>query len=195
MSPTEKPRARYVRLSSEDRRLSLIEAALACIAEGGIHAFTVDRICDKAQVSRGLITHHFGSMDALLAALYDHIYETFLPPVPEEGILALLDRIFAPAAFNRDVLNIWLTLWSEISNTPALREVHRARYRRYLDQVALAIAHSARGPIEARPLAVRLICLIDGLGLQHCIDPETMPASTARQACIDMLTPLTGPLA
>lgn len=194
MALPDKPRAHYVRLSSDDRRLALIEAALGCIAEGGIHAFTVDRICDRAQVSRGLITHHFGSMDALLTALYDHVYQAFLPPMPDGGILPLLDHVLSPQAFNRDVLNIWLTLWSEISNTPTLRDVHRARYRAYVDEVAQAITLSTRRPVDARPLAVRLICLIDGLGLQHCIDPETMPAALARQACIDMLTPHTGPL-
>ena len=65
----DKPRARYTRLTSQDRRAALVEAALDCIADGGIQAFTVDRVCDKAGVSRGLITHHFGSMDALLTAV------------------------------------------------------------------------------------------------------------------------------
>ena len=55
MSTPPKPRTRYVRLTPAERRSALIEAALACIAEGGIRAFTVDRICEKAQVSRGLI--------------------------------------------------------------------------------------------------------------------------------------------
>lgn len=194
MPATEKPRARYVRLSSEDRRLALVEAALACIAEGGIRAFTVDRICDKAQVSRGLVTHHFGSMDALLAALYDHLYSTFLPPPADQGILALLDHLFAPAAFNREWLNIWLTMWSEISNTPELRAVHRAHYRDYQVRVAAAIARSAPRPVDTMTLAARLICLIDGLSLQHCIDPESLPATAARQSCLDLLTPHTGPL-
>ena len=194
MATPEKPRARYVRLSSEDRRLALVEAALACIAEGGIHAFTVDRICDKAQVSRGLITHHFGSMNALLAALYDHLYAAFLPPEATEGVGPLLDHLLSPEQFSRDTLNIWLTMWTEISNTPELREVHRAQYRAYRARVATAIARSSPRPVDAEALATRLICLIDGLGLQHCIDPETMPAAEARRACLDLLAPHTGPL-
>jgi AcrR family transcriptional regulator len=190
-----KPRRAYTRLPSQDRRLALIEAALDCIADGGIRAFTVDQICLRAKVSRGLITHHFGSMDALLAALYDHLYATFLPPPAEEGILALLDHLFAPESFNRETLNIWLTMWSEISNTANLRDVHRARYRGYLDRVASAIQHSSPQTVDAHPLAARLICLIDGLALQHCIDPDSLPAAAARQACLDMLTPITRPLA
>jgi TetR/AcrR family transcriptional regulator, transcriptional repressor of bet genes len=193
--PSVQPRLRYTRLKAQDRRRVLIEAALTCIAEGGIQAFTVDRICARAQVSRGLITHHFGSMEALLAALYDQLYSDFLPPPADRDILALLDHLFSPAQFNRDRLNIWLTMWSEISNRPALRAVHRSRYRDYLAQVAEAIQRSSSRPVQAEALAARLICLIDGLDLQYCIDPESLTAAQARQACLDLLLPHTGPLA
>jgi TetR/AcrR family transcriptional repressor of bet genes len=193
---TVKPRARYVRLSPDDRRAVLIEAALACIAEGGIAAFTVDRICVKAGVSRGLVTHHFGSMDALLAAAYSHIYATAFPTLPDDRlrILTLLDHLFSPAVFNRQTLNIWLTLWAEISNSPSLRAEHRHQYAAYHQMVAAALTAAAPQLTGADALARSLICLIDGLGLQHCIDPTSMPATQARQACLDLITPHTGPL-
>jgi len=184
-----KPRATYVRLTSNDRRAALIVAAADCIAEGGIQAFTVDRICVKAAVSRGLITHHFGSMDNLLTAVYAHIYATSIPP--QTDILTLLDHFFSPAQFNRRTLNIWLTLWAEISNNPDLRREHRAQYAPLHAMIAAALA--AAGAANADRLARSLICLIDGLGLQHCIDPDAMPAATARQACLDLITPHTGP--
>ncbi|MEO8243773.1 MAG: TetR/AcrR family transcriptional regulator [bacterium] len=196
---TAKPRARYTRLSSEDRRAALIAAALACIAEGGIRAFTVDRIIDKARVSRGLITHHFGTMDALLAAVYAQIYATSVPtfddvPPARPLILALLDHFFSPALFNREFLNIWLTLWAEISNTPDLKAEHRAQYQGYHAMIAAALTAAAPNLPNADALARSLICLVDGLGLQHCIDPDAMPATLARQCCLDLLTPQLGPL-
>ena len=194
MPTPPQPRQRYVRLSPQDRRATLIAAALACIARGGIRAFTVDRVCEQAQVSRGLITHHFGTMNALLAAVYTQIYTASLPPDPDTGILPLLDHFFAPETFNRRTLNIWLTLWSEISNSPDLSAEHRAQYRPYHALVTAALTRSTTRPIDAAALATSLICLVDGLGLQHCIDPDTMPADRARQACLDLLTPHTGPL-
>lgn len=194
MSDPVSPRARTVRLSPGDRRALLVTAALACIAEGGIRAFTVDRICARAQVSRGLIAHHFGTMSALLAAVYTHIYATSLPPEAEVGILPILDHILAPEVFNRHSLNIWLTLWSEISNSAELGAEHRAQYPRYHAVVAAALTRSTPRDIDAGRLATSLICLVDGLGLQHCIDPASMPAARARQACLDLLTPHTGPL-
>ena len=188
---TDVPRTRYTRLSSDNRRAALIDAALACIAEGGIHGFTVDRICAKAGVSRGLVTHHFGSMNALLAAAYGQIYTASLPPLTD--IHSLVDTLFAPDLFNRQSLNIWLTLWAEISNNPALRAVHQAQYADYLARIAAALTKSAPSLTNPIPLARSLICLVDGLGLQHCIDPASMPAAMARQSCLDLLGPHIGP--
>lgn len=196
---TPKPRASYVRLAPDDRRAALIEAARACLGDGGIASFTVDQICARAGVSRGLISHYFGSMNALLAAVYTRMYAASLPVVAEMSrdqplILSLLDHFFSPDAFNRQSLNIWLTLWAEISNNPDLRAAHRAQYPAYHQMVRAALLQAAPALDTADSLARSMICLVDGLGLQHCIDPDAMPAQAARQACLDHITPHIGPL-
>lgn len=187
--------ARFTRLSSEDRRAQLMDVALAGLAKGGIQEFTVDRICAAAGVSRGLILHHFGSMAGLLAAVYARLYRDTTPDLsplpPETRIDALIEGSFAPKAFNRETLNAWVALWGQIANTPALREEHRRQYQAYLAQVTEAIG--ALGPdVDAPPLAKSLICLIDGLCLQHCLDPEAMPAETAKEACRTFLAARVG---
>lgn len=189
---TVKPRASYVRLTPDSRRAALIEAALRCISEGGIAAFTVDRVCAKAGVSRGLVTHHFGTMNALLTAVYGHLHTSSLPNPADldrekPQILALLDHFFAPAAFNRQALNTWLTFWAEIPNHPALRDNHRTQYPALREMVTTALLQSAPELPGPEDLATTLICLIDGLSLQHCIDPDSMPVAFARQTCIDLL--------
>jgi TetR/AcrR family transcriptional regulator, transcriptional repressor of bet genes len=188
--------ARFTRLSSEDRRAQLMHVALAGLAKGGIQEFTVDRICAAAGVSRGLILHHFGSMAGLLAAVYARLYRETTPDLtallPHARIDALIDGTFAPKAFNRETLNAWVALWGQIANTPALRDEHRRQYQAYLDAVTEALAALAtkkRRSIDARPLAKSLICLIDGLCLQHCLDPEAMPAEAAKEACRAFLAP------
>ena len=197
-----KPGPRFIRLPAADRRSALIEAALACMAEGGISAFTVDRVCRKAVVSRGLITHHFGSMAGLLTAVYAKIYAQAIPnaqdlQIGQNRLMALIDALFDPAQFNRAALNLWLTLWGAIANTPELAEEHRRQYAGYLGMVTETLAEHATAMdrvIDSRTLAKSLICFVDGLGLQHCIDPASMPAILARQACLDLLTPHLGPL-
>jgi AcrR family transcriptional regulator len=191
--------ARFTRLSSEDRRAQLIDVGLACLAEGGILHFTVDRICKAAGVSRGLVLHHFGSMAEMLTAVYAHLYRATVPDLaalpPEARLEMLIDGVFAPKAFSRDTLAAWLALWGQIAVTPALQAEHQRQYRVYLGQVGDAIAAlaAARGrTIDARRLAVSLICLIDGLCLQQCMDPEAIGPEAAKKACRDFLAPHLG---
>ena len=191
--------ARFTRLSSEDRRAQLMDVALAGLAKGGIQEFTVDRICAAAGVSRGLILHHFGSMAGLLAAVYARLYRDTTPDLstlpPERRIESLINGTFVPKVFNRDTLNAWVALWGQIANTPALREEHRRQYQAYLAQVSEAIADLARSrgrAVEARPLAMSLICLIDGLSLQHCLDPDALSPAAAKAACLAFLAPHLG---
>jgi hypothetical protein len=109
---------------------------------------------------------------------------------------ALLGILFDPQFFNRPALNMWLTMWGAIANTPELTAEHRRQYAHYVDMVAGLIAERPDKPKGLDPalLARTFICLVDGLSLQHCIDPPSMPAETARQACRDFLTRHIGPL-
>lgn len=186
--------ARFTRLSSEDRRAQLIDVGLACLAEGGILFFTVDRICKLAGVSRGLVLHHFGSMAEMLTAVYARLYRDTVPDLtalrPEARLEALIEGVFAPKAFSRDTLAAWLALWGQIAVTPALQAKHQRQYRVYLAQVddAIAALAAARGrAVDAHRLAISLICLIDGLCLQQCMDPEAIGPEAAKAACRDFL--------
>lgn len=198
---TTRTAPKYTRLTSEERRAELIAAGLACMARGGIQEFTVDKICTEAGVSRGLITHHFGSMNGLLAAVYAAIYHDATRPaetVPAgtSRLSMLLDAFFAPEVFNRETLNIWLTLWGQVSINADLRAEHRAQYAGYLGDVADAIGETAvrnGRRVKPRDLARTLICLVDGLCVQHCIDPEAMPADRASALCRELLESLVGP--
>ena len=170
------------------------------MARGGIQEFTVDKICAEAGVSRGLITHHFGSMNGLLAAVYAAMYQdaTRIDDRIAPGktrLSALLDAFFSRQAFSREALNIWLTLWGQISINPELRDEHRSQYAGYLADVAAAIRETAAKNgrvVDAEDVARGLICLVDGLGIQHCIDPDTMPPARARETCRAFLQPLIG---
>ncbi|MCW1920689.1 TetR family transcriptional regulator C-terminal domain-containing protein [Rhodobacter sp. KR11] len=173
---------RFTRLSASDRRQMLIQTACLCMEDDGIAGFTIDRICTRAQVSRGLIAHHFGNIGGLMAATYAQLYEEDLPAT--QGLAALLDTTFDPARFNRPRLNLWLALWQAIANTPELTAEHRRRYGAHVARVAEAL-RTAGAPAALSPL---LIALIDGLALQHCIDPESMPPERARAACAAFLT-------
>ncbi|WP_431299880.1 TetR/AcrR family transcriptional regulator [Tabrizicola sp. BL-A-41-H6] len=188
------------RLSAEDRRALLEDAARVCIARGGIRDFTVDKIVAEAGVSRGLITHHFGSMDGLLAAVYSRMYDEWIAEIsaPRPGLApidALIEALVSPALFSRDVLNVWLTLWGEIATNPVLRAEHRARYGEYRASIAAVLreAAPAAGGFDADAVASAFICLVDGLGVQRCVEPTLLSEADARAACWALLRPYLAP--
>ena len=193
---------KYTRLTSAERSASLIQASLACLARGGILEFTIDNICNEAGVSRGLITHHFKSKDGLLVAVYRAMYERLHsglenPNPKRPRLLAILDAMFAPEFFSREELNIWLALWSEIVNNPALKREHRRQYTRYRRDLESALAEvaTARGlTVDVKSLAQMLIALVDGLGLERCIEPKLLSPKAAKHICISTLELALGPL-
>lgn len=186
------------RLSAKDRQALLVNAACACIARGGIRDFTVDKIVAEAGVSRGLITHHFGSMEGLLVAVYARMYDDWMAaisrPVPGLSPLeSLVEVLVSPALFDRDVLNIWLTLWGEVATNPVLRAEHAIRSVGYRDTVAQAL-RAAAPPDTAMDfdvVASAFIYLVDGISVQRCVDPDLLPEAAARAACWALLAPYT----
>jgi AcrR family transcriptional regulator len=200
MSKTAPPRFR--RYSSETRAAMLVDAGLACLARGGILEFTIDSICREAGVSRGLITHHFGSKDGLLAAVYATMYDRLLTAIapadgPAPSLAKLVGASFAPEVFNPSSLKIWLALWGEIANNAALQTVHRGRYGDFRASVSRAIASEAARrsrTVDADALAVMFIALSDGVWLEQAIDPTMLSPDAAREACFGLLEAFLGPL-
>ena len=195
---TDVPRKQ--RLSPADRRAHIEDAACACMARGGIRAFTVDQVVAEACVSRGLIAHHFGSMDGLLVAVYARMYRDWIAVIeaPRPGLTrlqAMIEALVSPALFNRDVLNIWLTLWGEIANNPTLRDEHRKLYGTYRATVATALREVAAAngrAVDAETVAAAFICMTDGMAVQRCVEPDLMTEADARSACRAFLSPHVG---
>lgn len=188
MTTSEAPKFRRYR--SEERAAMLVEAGLACLAEGGITAFTVDNICRKSGASRGLIAHHFGGKDQLLAAVYAAAYAPLLADLAEATELeAILDKLFSPRHFTRDLLNIWLALWGEASVNPGLQAEHRAHYAIFRQSLAAAIARRSAAA-DAEAMAMTIIALVDGLWLELCIAPDLMTATRARGLVEAVLQPV-----
>lgn len=187
------------------RRQLLIDAAIRCLGEGGMAAFTINRICQEAKVSRGLINHHFDGKDDLLTCVYDTL-TAFLATSAESSLAAdavspverlnmLIDANFAQNAAEPSQLRAWLALWGEVSTNPGLQALHRERYGQYranLTAAIKAIAKERGRAVEADTLALMLIALIDGLWLECSLDPEILSPRQAKAACHSLLEPHLG---
>ncbi|MEY4697948.1 MAG: hypothetical protein RIT14_2376 [Pseudomonadota bacterium] len=178
---------KYKRLAPEARAAELVQAGLRVLSEGGITAFTIDNICKASGASRGLVGHHFGGKDGLLAACYAAAYAPLMQAVTQGQLTltGLIEDLLSDRHLHPDGLTIWLALWGEIAVNPVLRAEHLRHYRTYHAAIALAAArHFGRVRPEARDetLATALIALLDGLWLEFCIAPAEMGRERARAA-------------
>jgi TetR/AcrR family transcriptional regulator, transcriptional repressor of bet genes len=207
-SPAKARKPRFKRETPEKRRSDLIDAAIRCLAEGGMAAFKMERVAAEADVSLGLVSHYFTSKDELLTemyrrALYDDVNRMVADGKaldagpPARRLCQMIDSIIDPKYLKSANLTIWLTLWGEIIINPVLRRTHRTLYRSYMDTLSrliAAVAAERQRPIDAAEMARNFQALIDGLYLERALDSRALAHTDLRRAAYQYLELQLGPL-
>ncbi len=91
-----------------ESKLRLLDAALAVIRARGYAAATIDRICHKAEVTKGSFFHHFKSKDdlALAAVAYwGTMTDSFFAAAPYRRLGDPFDRLIGYVDFRASILN------------------------------------------------------------------------------------------
>ncbi len=193
-------RATHFREAPDVRRRALVQAAMRAIAKYGFSGTTIGVICAEAQVSRGLINHHFGSKEELLRQAYQELCEEWAFQArdllleshrdPEEKLRAMIRVNFGPTVFKQEHLGIWVGFWSAIAKSPALKKLNRELYKQDRDayeRVFEEIARRRGKPVDARRAAITMGALMDGLWLEWCLDPKGFTPEEAEAACIEFV--------
>ena len=183
---------RFTRDLPEVRRRKLIEATAQCLAEFGHAGTSVRAVAAKANVSPGLVAHHFKGIDDLIVATYDHVGSQVAealtaaidsaPDDAESKLRAFIEASFKPPVLDRDLLAIWLSFWSLVRRDPGVRKVHKkvySDYRQRLEDLIAGIAHERRFKIDAHLAALGFTAMLDGLWLELCLDPTTFAREDA----------------
>ncbi len=197
-----KNEVKYRRKNSHSRRQDLIAAGIRCLGEGGISNFTIDKICKQANVSRGLINHHFKSKDEFLLCIYDqmtaHLVEIDNNASAQQHIVGLIERSFDQNSFEKSNLRAWLAIWGEVATHTELRQLHESRYQIYKNNLVHSVDELAKAKsinIDADTVARQLIALIDGLWLEYCLHSNSFSLDAARNDCYQFLTTQLGEIA
>jgi TetR/AcrR family transcriptional repressor of bet genes len=186
------------------RREALIEATLACLRKHGHDGLSARRIGAEAGVSPGLINHHFPSVSTLIAAAYETLAMSMLQSFrqrageeeasPRERLRRFYQAWFAPAGLDAGLFNTWLVFWSMISHHAEVRAVHDrtyAAYRAALESLLGELRRSEGVPrFKARPAAIALAALLDGLWIEASINPRTFRPAEAVGLCEDWTSAL-----
>lgn len=181
------------------RREALIEATLSCLRSHGHAGVSARRIGAEAGVSPGLITHHFPSLSALVAASYETLAMSLLRTIqqharetratPRERLRRFFEASFAPGLLEPGLFNTWLVFWSMAAHDEQVRAVHDRTYVAYravleslLGQLSCAEDVPAFRP---RPAGIALAALLDGLWVEASMNPRTFKRTEAVALCED----------
>lgn len=187
---------KFRREPADQRKEALIRATLYLIAEQGVRAATVRAIAARAEVTPGLIRHHFSSKEDLITAAYDYHMRrltnmTAAPSASQSGSARSRLATFVVTGLSAPVVDPGaVSLWAGFLN--ALREgarmqaIHEQTYRDFRDRLqaliadALAEAGQPANPQELRRLAIASNAVIDGLwmeggALPSAFEPGELP--------------------
>lgn len=184
------------RLNAEDRREQLLEAAIACLREGGLEALTLQAISRRCGTSIGLIARYFENRAGLLAAIYKHI----MPDMPtfridgitteDAAISAIHDFIeahFATSYYARENLSVWTAVFSAVASHPRVAEEYLQGEIQLAGQMTILLDHLGvirNQHLDSTRISKSFLALLDGLWLQHALAPQYMSADDAKQFAI-----------
>jgi len=192
-----KPRARFHREAPEDRRRQLGEAALRCIRKSGNAGVSVRQIAAEAGVTQGLITHHFGEINELVAYAFDIMSDGLLKeilkavdaaePTPQARLDAFITASFSPIMMDRDVLGVWVVFWGLILHSPRMSISQQQEYSDYVAAVEELISSLARAEnfavADLNLTAKAFSALMDGLWMAWCLNPNAFRPEDGVDMC------------
>jgi AcrR family transcriptional regulator len=184
-----------IRLPAEERRTALLDAALEVIARSGFAGTTLRDVAAEAGVAHGLLRHHFGTREALLAAAFDRAATSQLADLandPDDPLVALV-RYLEPSSEHHWLL--WVDAWSEAPrNADLLRTLvhhHRAceNHVRVIVEVGSAAGLFVVDDLDAA--LDTLVALQDGLAV-HQFSMGLIDRDTAMSRLLDQAEQILG---
>jgi len=166
----------------------LLAAAQRLLTSGGFEALKLSAIARAAGESKASIGYHFGNKAGLVTALVDSfahdanrglIEDTGELPKGEERIHALIDgetRIAADA----EAYQSFFEVLPHALRDEDLRERVAALYDGYRETVLRCLdAADPAAKEQLRPFAMLMIAIVDGLAIQHVLDPDVADVAAA----------------
>lgn len=163
----------HERLSENERRRQLLEAACALGLEQGLAGVTARNVAARAGLSSGLVFFHFGDKEGLLSALVDYLIDT-ITTATALSVALIPERLRDGAPL---LLPLLVELWVAGRHLPAVRAQLALGLQRYRD----AVAAVAEGTELEREKAARVaVSLMLGTALQSLVaDAEDVAATVA----------------
>ncbi|NMO90315.1 TetR/AcrR family transcriptional regulator [Actinomycetospora sp. TBRC 11914] len=167
----------------ERTEAALLHAAAELVVERGVRALTLAAVGTRAGYSRGIVSHHYGSKQALVDALARASQTGFVPgvvhPAGLQRLVFLIEGYVAALPGADTLSRSFLLLWAEAATSHELAEVFRERdeaFRAELraDVVGGIDAGDIRTDVDPVVTAVAIVGQLRGVGLQLLLAEDTL---------------------
>lgn len=174
---------------SEDSRARILDAAVACLIDGGYSGATTLTIQSSAAVSRGRLLHHFPSRDRLLVAAAQHLavkrvadteerVRRVVEQDPPADVFQRADRVIELLWESFSEPHFWasIELWTAARVNGEIAEVLRPEERRLGAAIRASMARMFGEELAARPrfkqLRDLLLTSMRGTSMTYTFDPR-----------------------
>jgi len=160
----------------------ILEAAKTIVAERGFSELTMTVLEQESGANRALVSYYFGDKAGLVAAIVDSLFSDPDTELVEEiressngsertqRFIEWQERVSSNDKVNRMLYE----LLPHALKDPAIRQRFADEYRLYraIDADCLQPAPAELTDREAEALAAVTIAVVEGLAMQHALDPE-----------------------
>ena len=178
----------------DSQRQRVAEAAIRIIRRDGIEQATVRNIAAEAGLSVGSMRHYFSSqlelfsfaMHLFLDRIVERIQRMSFEGPPLDSLVLLLLQFIPLDEERRLEMDVWLAFMAKATVHAELKplsdKLHSGLYdsAHYVVQALLAEG-LARPGLDVEFESQRLHALVDGLALQHILQPEALPPERIRE--------------
>jgi AcrR family transcriptional regulator len=195
------------RMSSVDRRLELVQAALRVIAKRGVAGATTRAIVAEAKMSLASFHYAFTSRDEMMreliafvienetSAVFSNIaFDGEVRDVLRTGLQGYFDNVVADPGHEQ----VMFELMQYALRTPGLHDLAREQYARYHTAVTGILEAAEKAGIEwmlpLPEIARTIVTITDGLTLAWLADRDTEASARVMDFAADSLARLAQPV-
>jgi AcrR family transcriptional regulator len=195
-------------MSSSDRRVEIIQAALRVIAANGVSAATTRAIVAEAGMSLASFHYAFDSRDEMMHALISHVVDNQTVAAEEtiqlggdirSAVRGALQSFFNVLIADPGREQVMFELMHFALRTPGLEKLPRRQYERYR-AAAVQLLRAAEASCDIRwtlpvdQIAAMVVTITDGITLAWLADRDLIGAAVVMDFAADSLAALARPL-
>jgi TetR/AcrR family transcriptional repressor of bet genes len=155
------------------RREELRRVAYEMAGQYGFQALTIEKIAQRAGISKGIIHHYFSNKDELVEHTVRYAHAIFqkgvrdrlkLARTPSERLWSVVDAYFTSEVFQPRYHRLWMSFFDESRKNPRLARLYEILDRRLDAHVFMAMRHLV--PVSDLVVtATSILGLLDGFWL------------------------------